>query len=116
MARYVFPDGELPALGRLARDFPARRPRGAKTRRTSTSTTHTDAQGLVRDLDAHRYEAGAGVGQATARVSALHLAGSRFAFEDNRIQLHRLLVTKTAGGASGMPLRPSLGHVTGPRG
>jgi cyclopropane-fatty-acyl-phospholipid synthase len=61
------------------------------------------------NLDARWDEAVAEVGQATARVWALYLAGSRIGFERNEIQLHQLLLTRTSGGDSGMPLRPDWG-------
>jgi cyclopropane-fatty-acyl-phospholipid synthase len=48
------------------------------------------------------------VGEGTARVWGLYMAGSRMGFETNEIQLHQVLATKTtAAGASGMPLRPT---------
>ena len=46
------------------------------------------------------------VGEQTARVWGLYMAGSRLAFERNEIQLHHVLATKTDDdGVSGYPLR-----------
>ena len=46
------------------------------------------------------------VGEGTARVWGLYMAGSRIAFERNEIQLHHVLATKTdEEGVSGYPLR-----------
>jgi len=40
-------------------------------------------------------------------VWRLYLAGCQLAFEQNQIQLHQILATKTdEAGNSGMPLRP----------
>ena len=52
-------------------------------------------------------EAVAEVGEGTARVWGLYMAGSRLGFERNEIQLHQVLATRTsAEGATGYPLRP----------
>ena len=49
------------------------------------------------------------VGEGTARVWGLYMAGSRIAFERNEIQLHHVLATKTdENGVSGYPLRHDL--------
>ena len=45
------------------------------------------------------------VGQATARVWRLYLAGSRLGFVQRRIELHQVLAVRTdEQGVSGMPL------------
>ena len=50
------------------------------------------------------------VGEGTARVWGLYMAGSRLAFERNEIQLHHVLATKTdEEGSSGYPLRHTFG-------
>ena len=60
------------------------------------------------NLDAHWDEAVAEVGQGTARVWRLYMAGSRLGFDRNVVELHQILGVKlTAQGASGMPLRPN---------
>ena len=47
------------------------------------------------------------MGEGTARVWGLYMAGSRLAFERNEIQLHQVLAQRpTPDGASGLPLRP----------
>jgi cyclopropane-fatty-acyl-phospholipid synthase len=59
------------------------------------------------NLDAHWTEAVKEVGQGTARVWRLYMAGSRLGFDRNHIQLHQVLsVRLAADGNSGMPLRP----------
>ena len=54
-------------------------------------------------------DAVAEVGEETARVWGLYMAGSRLAFERNEIQLHHVLATKTVDGVSGYPLRHTFG-------
>jgi cyclopropane-fatty-acyl-phospholipid synthase len=46
------------------------------------------------------------VGEGTARVWGLYMAGSRMGFVTNEIQLHQVLATNTVDGDSGFPLRP----------
>jgi cyclopropane-fatty-acyl-phospholipid synthase len=64
--------------------------------------------GWCRNLDDHWDEAVAEVGEGTARVWRLYMAGSRLGFDLNWIQLHQVLGVKLHDdGRSGMPLRPS---------
>jgi cyclopropane-fatty-acyl-phospholipid synthase len=59
------------------------------------------------NLDAHWDEAVAEVGQGTARVWRLYMAGSRLGFDRNQIQLHQMLGVKLGEqGEAAMPLRP----------
>ena len=106
--RYVFPDGELPAVGRLAAAFQRA---GLEVRHEENLREHyaLTCAAWCRNLDAHWDAAVDEVGLGTARVWALYLAGSRLAFERNEIQLHQLLLTRTTDGVSGMPLRPDWG-------
>ena len=47
------------------------------------------------------------VGEGTAKVWGLYMAGSRLGFERNEIQLHQVLgVRPDEHGRSGFPLRP----------
>src|SRR5262249_3811519 len=62
------------------------------------------------NLDAHWDEAVKEVGQGTARVWRLYMAGSQLGFDTTIVQLHQSLgVSAHAEGASGMPLRPDGG-------
>ena len=108
IARYVFPDGELPGVGRLVREFQRA---GLELHHEENLRVHygKTLHAWCDNLDAHWDEAVHEVGQATARVWALYLAGSRISFERNEIQLHQLLLTRTVNGVSGMPLRPDWG-------
>ena len=48
----------------------------------------------------------ADVGEATAKVWGLYMAGSRLGFETNDVQLHQVLAVKvTADGQASFPLR-----------
>jgi cyclopropane-fatty-acyl-phospholipid synthase len=102
--RYVFPDGELPAVGRIVSELQGA---GLEVRHEENLREHyaLTLQAWCDNLDEHWEQAVAEVGSGTARVWALYLAGSRIGFETNQIQLHQVLATKTTDGLSGMPLR-----------
>ena len=104
--RYVFPDGELEGPGYLVSLM---HDTGFEVRHEENLREHY-AKTLAAwgaNLDAHWDEAVAEVGQGTARVWRLYMAGSRLGFDRNHIQLHQVLsVRLAADGASGMPLRP----------
>ena len=104
--RYVFPDGELEGPGYLISlmhdtGFEVRHEENLREHYAKTLAAWGD------NLDAHWKEAVAEVGEGTARVWRLYMAGSRLGFDRNHIQLHQVLGAKlTDSGASGMPLRP----------
>ncbi|MHB2024114.1 MAG: class I SAM-dependent methyltransferase, partial [Mycobacteriales bacterium] len=104
--RYVFPDGELTALGPIIAEmqdagFDVRHEENLREHYALT-LTHWGA-----NLDRNWDEAVAEVGELKARVWRLYMAGSRLGFERNHIQLHQVLAAKPdAHGASFMPLRP----------
>lgn len=104
ITRYVFPDGELPGVGRIVGVLQSA---GLEVRHEENLREHyaRTLQGWCNNLDDHWEEAVEEVGAGTARVWALYLAGSRIAFETNQIQLHQVLAVKTTDGISGMPLR-----------
>ena len=65
-------------------------------------------KGWCDNLDAHWDEAVAEVGQGTARVWKLYMAGCILGFDRNVVQLHQILGVKLhKDGSSGMPLRPN---------
>ena len=104
--RYVFPDGELEAPGYLVSLM---HDSGFEVRHEENLREHyaKTLAGWCANLDEHWDEAVAEVGQGTARVWRLYMAGSRLGFERNDIQLHQVLGVKLdKNGASGMPLRP----------
>jgi len=105
IARYVFPDGELPSVSEVVREVERA---GLEVRHEENLREHyaRTCRAWCRGLDAHWEDAVAEVGLGTTRVWALYLAGSALGFERGDIQLHQVLAVKTVGGVSGMPLRP----------
>ncbi|WP_431892459.1 class I SAM-dependent methyltransferase [Micromonospora haikouensis] len=104
--RYVFPDGELAGPGRLISEI---HDAGLEVHHEENLRQHyaLTLAGWCRNLVAHWDECVAEVGQGTARVWGLYMAGSRLAFERNEIQLHQVLATRNGPrGANGYPLRP----------
>jgi cyclopropane-fatty-acyl-phospholipid synthase len=105
--RYVFPDGELTGSGRII----------AQAQDAGLEVVHEEnlrkhyaltLAGWCDNLVAHWDEAVAEVGEGTARVWGLYMAGSRLAFERNEIQLHQVLAARTTqAGDDGFPLRPT---------
>ena len=104
--RYVFPDGELEGPGYL---ISLMHDAGFEVRHEENLREHY-AKTLAAwsaNLDAHWAEAVKEVGQGTARVWRLYMAGSRLGFDRNHIELHQVLCVRLAAdGNSGMPLRP----------
>jgi cyclopropane-fatty-acyl-phospholipid synthase len=104
--RYVFPDGELEGPGYL---ISLMHDAGFELRHEENLREHY-AKTLAAwsaNLDAHWAEAVKEVGQGTARVWRLYMAGSRLGFDRNHIELHQVLCVRLAAdGKSGMPLRP----------
>jgi cyclopropane-fatty-acyl-phospholipid synthase len=112
--RYVFPDGELEAPGYLVSLM---HDAGFEVRHEENLREHyaKTLAGWCANLDAHWDEAVGEVGEATARVWRLYMAGSRLGFERNRIQLHQVLGVKLGpNGRSGLPLRPDWEPVSAP--
>lgn len=103
--RYVFPDGELIGSGRIiseAQDAGLEVQHEENIRIHYAKTLAAWNHNLRTNWDA----AVAEVGEPTARVWGLYMAGSRLGFERNEIQLHHVLATKTDDdGVSGYPLR-----------
>jgi cyclopropane-fatty-acyl-phospholipid synthase len=104
--RYVFPDGELEGPGYVQsvmndQGFEIRHQENLREHYAKTLT------GWCANLDDHWDEAVAEVGEGTARVWRLYMAGCRYGFEQNWIQLHQTLGVKLGPDkVSGMPLRP----------
>ncbi|MEV4097623.1 cyclopropane-fatty-acyl-phospholipid synthase family protein [Streptosporangium saharense] len=106
--RYVFPDGELESVGHLIRQM---EDTGFEIRHEENLREHY-AQTLrhwCANLDDHWDEAVEEVGQGTARVWRLYMAGCVVGFERNKVQLHQVLGVKLDDrGEARVPLRPSL--------
>ena len=104
--RYVFPDGELEGPGYLISHM---HDAGFEVRHEENLREHYSKTlaAWSANLDAHWTEAVQEVGQGTARVWRLYMAGSRLGFDRNHIELHQVLGVRLApDGTSGMPLRP----------
>ncbi len=105
--RYVFPDGELTGSGRIiteAQDAGLEVVHEENIRKHYALTLADWCDNLVTHWD----EAVAEVGEPTARVWGIYMAGSRLAFERNEIQLHQVLAARTTEhGDDGFPLRPT---------
>jgi cyclopropane-fatty-acyl-phospholipid synthase len=107
--RYVFPDGELEGPGHLVSLI---HDTGFEVRHLENLREHYSRTlaGWCANLDRHWDEAVAEVGEGTARVWRLYMAGSQLGFDRNVIELHQILAVKLdADGNSAMPLRPDWG-------
>ncbi|GIH28561.1 cyclopropane-fatty-acyl-phospholipid synthase [Acrocarpospora phusangensis] len=106
--RYVFPDGELESIGTIVREM---EDLGFEIRHEENLREHyaLTLRDWCHNLDDHWDEAIREVGQGTARVWRLYMAGCIVGFERNKIQLHQVLgVRLDDEGRSHVPLRPSL--------
>jgi len=109
--RYVFPDGELTGSGRIVTEmqnvgFEVRHQENLREHYALTCAAW--CRNLVANWDACVEE----VGEATARVWGLYLAGSRLGFERNMVQLHQVLAVKLHDvGSADIPLRPDWGSL-----
>lgn len=105
--RYVFPDGELIGSGRIITEV---QNAGLEVLHAENLRHHYAL--TLRDWCANLVErwddAVAEVGNATAKIWGLYMAGSRLGFETNVVQLHQVLAVKVgrAGEDGGLPLRP----------
>ena len=110
--RYVFPDGELTGSGRIIsviQDVGGLEVRHEENLREHYAKTCAAwCANLVEHWDACVRE----VGETTAKVWGLYIAGSRLGFDRNWIQLHQVLAVKVhEDGRADFPLRPDWGSV-----
>jgi len=104
--RYVFPDGELTGSGEIVRVM---EDEGFEVKHHENLREHyaLTLGGWSTNLSKAWDECVRLAGLGRARVWGLYLAGSRIGFEDNGIQLHQVLATRTSdAGVAGYPLRP----------
>ena len=107
--RYVFPDGELEAVGPI---ISAMQDHGFEIRHEENLREHyaLTLKGWCDNLAAHWDDAVREVGEARAKVWMLYMAGSRLGFERHAIELHQVLGVKLVEGElAEMPLRPDWG-------
>ncbi|WP_017606110.1 SAM-dependent methyltransferase [Nocardiopsis alkaliphila] len=104
--RYVFPDGELEGPGRIQ---VAMNDNGFEIRHQENLREHyaLTLRHWGANLERHWEEAVAEVGEGTARVWRLYMAGCVLGFERDVVQLHQILGVKLDGTESHMPLRPT---------
>ncbi|WP_342660361.1 putative fatty acid methyltransferase Rv3720 [Rhodococcus ruber] len=104
--RYVFPDGELTGSGRIIteiQDIGLEVLHEENLRQHYALTLKGWCENLVANWDACVAE----VGEGTARVWGLYMAGSRLGFERNVVQLHHVLAVKLGPDQEpNVPLRP----------
>jgi cyclopropane-fatty-acyl-phospholipid synthase len=103
--RYVFPDGELHAVGSVVSAiqrsrFEVRHVEGLREHYALT------LRAWVANLEGNWDHAVAEAGLARARIWRLYMAGAALNFEANRTQIHQILAVRSDGGRSGLPLRP----------
>ena len=103
--RYVFPDGQLEGPGQIQT---AMNDSGFEIRHQENLREHyaLTLRHWSANLERHWDEAVAEVGEGTARVWRLYMAGCVLGFERNVVQLHQILGVKLDGAASHVPLRP----------
>ncbi|MFC6887129.1 MULTISPECIES: class I SAM-dependent methyltransferase [Actinomadura] len=107
--RYVFPDGELEGPGFIQMQM---NDVGFEIRHQENLREHyaRTLRGWCDNLEAHWDEAVAEVGEGTARVWRVYMAGCILGFTQNWIQLHQTLGVKLDDkGDAHMPLRPDWG-------
>ena len=111
--RYVFPDGELEAIGSIASVI---QDNGFEVRHEENFREHyaRTCADWGANLEAHWDDAVAEVGERRARVWRLYLAASRLGFVQRRIELHQVLAVRTENGVSGMPARTPRLRPAGP--
>ena len=104
--RYVFPDGELHHVGRVAS---AMESAGFEVRHAENLREHygLTLRRWVANLERHWHEALAEAGPGRARVWRLYMAASAVNFERGHMGLQQVLGVRTDAGRSGFPLRPS---------
>ena len=104
--RYVFPDGELTGSGTI---IAAAQDAGLEVRHEENLREHyaRTLAGWCANLRDNWDACVDEVGEATARVWGLYMAGSRVGFERNIVQLHQVLAVKPdERGRVDLPLRP----------
>jgi cyclopropane-fatty-acyl-phospholipid synthase len=107
--RYVFPDGELEAVGVIAS---AMQDAGFEIRHEENLREHyaRTLAGWGENLMANWDVCVGEVGLERARVWRLYMAGSRLGFDRRTIELHQVLGVRTDDdGVAGVPLRPTWG-------
>ncbi|MEU5843994.1 class I SAM-dependent methyltransferase [Rhodococcus sp. NPDC047139] len=104
--RYIFPDGELTGSGRIITEA---QNIGFEVVHEENLREHyaLTLKGWCEYLETNWESCVAEVGEATARLWGLYMAGSRLGFERNIVQLHQVLAVKLGDDKKPqVPLRP----------
>lgn len=102
--RYVFPNGELVSAGRIINDIDAA---GLEVHHMENLRLHyaRTLQCWSENLERNWDQAVAEVGEETAKVWGMYLAGARFSFESNWLHLSQVMASKPAAdGHTAVPL------------
>ena len=108
----MFPDGELTGSGKIITEA---QDAGLEVHHEENLRVHyaKTLAGWCANLEEHWDECVAEVGEGTARVWGLYMAGSRMGFERNEIQLHQVLAaTHGRRRAQRLPAAPHLALLT----
>jgi len=104
--RYVFPDGELHAVGTVVSIM---EDAGFEVRHVESLREHyaLTLRAWVANLEANWDAAVEAAGPGRARIWRLYMAASTLNFEASRSSIHQILAVRRDGGRSGFPLRPT---------
>jgi cyclopropane-fatty-acyl-phospholipid synthase len=100
---YVFPDGDLVPLGAMLRFAEGA---GFEVRDVESLREHyvLTLERWVRRLESRREEAVRAADERTFRIWRLYMAGSAHKFREGRNNVYQVLLSRPAGGRSGLPL------------
>jgi cyclopropane-fatty-acyl-phospholipid synthase len=103
--RYVFPDGELTGVGRIVTEM---QNAGWEIRHAESLREHyaLTLRNWCENLERNWDDCVAEVGEGTAKVWGLYMAGSRMGFERDWVELHQVLAVRPEeDGNAHYPLR-----------
>jgi cyclopropane-fatty-acyl-phospholipid synthase len=105
--RYVFPDGELHAVGTVVSIMEEA---GFEVRHVESLREHyaLTLRAWVANLEANWDDAVEAAGPGRARIWRLYMAASALNFEASRSSIHQIVAVRRDGSSSGFPLRPTL--------
>jgi len=100
---YVFPDGEVPPIGTIARSAESA---GFEVLNVENLREHyaLTLRHWVRGIEQNAEQARRLVDEVTYRIWRLHMAGSAYLFQLGKLNLYQTLLVKNDQGKSGLPL------------
>jgi cyclopropane-fatty-acyl-phospholipid synthase len=104
MRRYVFPDGDVVPISTALR---AAEEAGFEVRDVESLREHyaLTLGHWVQRLEARHDEARRHTDEVAYRIWRLYMAGARYSFRHNRLNLYQILLAKPDRGRSGLPLQ-----------